>query len=93
MNAIAILKKNEGIIKEKYGVKRIGVFGSFARGEESESSDIDILVEFEKPVDLFEFLDLQEFLEKIFNRKVDLVTIKALKPRLKDIILHEVVYA
>lgn len=46
MNAIEILKKNEDIIKQKYGIKKIGIFGSFVRGEESECSDVDVIVEF-----------------------------------------------
>lgn len=93
MNAIEILKRHENTIKKQYGVKKIGVFGSFAKGEERGSSDIDVLVEFEKPVDFFEFIDLQNFLKSILKRKVDLVTPKALKPRLKDRILSEVIYA
>jgi hypothetical protein len=57
-----------------------------------ERSDIDILVEFSKSVDFFEFLDLQYYLEELFNRKVDLVTPDALKPFMKNRILKEVVY-
>lgn len=94
MKAIEILKKNEDIIKQKYGIKKIGVFGSFARGEEKEGSDVDVLVEF---VDNFEnfdnYIELKYFLEDLFGRKVDLVTIEALRPQLKDDILKEVSYA
>ncbi len=73
-------------------MKEIGVFGSYARGEEVEESDIDLLIEFYEPVG-WEFIDLKEFLEKTLDKKVDLVTVKALKPQLKDKILKEVVYA
>jgi len=60
---------------------------------EKADSDVDVLVEFEKPVDILEFLDVKEFLEGLFERKVDLDTKKALKPLLTDRILKEVLYA
>jgi len=87
-----ILKKNKPFLKKKFHVKEIGIFGSYARGEESKNSDIDILVKFSNSVG-WEFIDLKEYLEEILNLEVDLVTIKALKPQLKDNILQEVVYA
>ncbi|MDO9287780.1 MAG: nucleotidyltransferase family protein [Thermodesulfovibrionales bacterium] len=94
MNAIEILKKHESTIKGKYHVQRIGVFGSFARGEEKEGSDIDVLIELEDKYETFDnFMDLKFFLEDLFKRKVDLVTVEALRPQLKDNILGEVVYA
>lgn len=94
MNAIEILKRQEGAIKKKYGVKKIGVFGSFARGEGKEGSDIDVLVEFKKGSKTFDnYMDLKFFLEDLFHKKIDLVTVEALRPQLKDDILREVVYA
>lgn len=94
MNTIEILKKHEGIIRQKYGIKKIGVFGSFARGEEKEGSDIDVLVNFEEGAKTFDnFMELKFFLEDLFGRKVDLVTFEALRPQLKDDILKEVSYA
>jgi predicted nucleotidyltransferase len=94
VNAIEILKTNEGLIKQKYGVKRIGIFGSFARGEGKEGSDIDVLVEFEKGQKKFDnYMDLKFFLMDLFRRKVDLVTVEALRPQLKEGILKEVSYA
>jgi predicted nucleotidyltransferase len=94
MNAIQILKEHEVAIKKKYGIKKIGVFGSHARGEGKEASDIDILVEFEDAYITFDnYMDLKYFLEDLYGRKVDLVTEDALKPQLKDDILQEVVYA
>ncbi len=94
MNAIEILKKNEDIIKQKYGIRKIGVFGSFARGEEKEGSDVDVLVEFEDNFENFDnYIELKYFLEDLFGRKVDLVTVEALRPQLKDDILKEVSYA
>lgn len=94
MNAIEILRKYENTIKKKYGVKKIGVFGSFARGEGKEGSDIDVLIELEDGYETFDnYMDLKYFLEDLFGRKVDLVTVDALRPQLKDDILQEVIYA
>ncbi len=86
-----ILKKKKSFLKKKFSVKEIGIFGSYARGDQSKDSDIDILVTFSDDVG-WEFVDLKEYLEKLLGLKVDLVTIKALKPQLKDSILSEVVY-
>ncbi len=85
------LKKFNPVMREKFKVKDIGIFGSYVRGEESEDSDVDILVEFYGAIG-WEFIDLKEFLEKILHKKVDLVTVKALKPQLKERILKEVMY-
>ena len=87
-----ILKVHKPVLQEKYKVKEIGVFGSYVRNEQSEQSDIDILVQLNEPIG-WEFLDLKEFLESILNVKVDLVTFNALKPQIKDRILKEVKYA
>jgi len=86
------LKENEAILKEKFKVKEIGIFGSYVRSEQKKSSDLDILVEFEAPISLFEFMDLEEHLKKILGIKVDLVSKKALKPRIGKHILEEVIY-
>jgi uncharacterized protein len=79
------------IIKE-YHVKEIGVFGSYLRGEERADSDVDILVDFDRPIDLFRFLDLEEKLSDMFGKKVDLVSKKSLKPHIGKEILKEVQY-
>nr|WP_281085470.1 nucleotidyltransferase family protein [Methanosarcina acetivorans] len=82
------------VIHQKFGVKRIGIFGSFARGEEKEDSDLDVLVVFEEGQKTFDnYMDLKFYLEDLFGREVDLVTEKALRPQLEDIIMKEVVYA
>ena len=94
MAAIEILKRHESTIKKKFHVRKIGVFGSFARGEEKEGSDIDVLIELEDKYETFDnFMDLKFFLEDLFKREVDLVTVEALRPQLKDDIMREVVYA
>lgn len=94
MNVIEILKNHEEMIKQKFGVKRIGIFGSFARGEAKVGSDIDVLVDFNEGAKTFDhFMELKFFLEDLFGRKVDLVTVAALRPQLKEGILREVTYA
>ena len=93
MNAITILKEHEDDIRNRFRVKRIGIFGSFARGEAKADSDIDVLVEFETGHKTFDnFMDLMFYLEAVFGRKIDLVTREALKPRIKDNILRDTVY-
>lgn len=76
------------------GVKRIGLFGSFARGEQRPDSDIDLLVEFELGRKTFDnFMDLSFFLEELFQRRIELVTLESLSPYLAPHILKEVEYA
>jgi len=87
------IKENKEHIK-KYGVKRIGLFGSYIRNEQGKKSDIDILVKFEEGMKTFDnYMDLKFFLEDLFGYKVDLVMSDAIKPRLKPYIMKEVVYA
>ena len=86
------LTKSKGFLEQKYQVSKIGVFGSVSRGEAGRGSDIDILVDFKKPIG-WEFIDLKEYLEHILGGRVDLVTTNALKPQLRERILSEVVYA
>jgi uncharacterized protein len=78
-------------IKKQFKVKTIGVFGSYVRGEQKQKSDVDVLVEFEEPVGLFEFMDLEMYLTDLLGVKVDLVSKKALKPHIGKRILEEVV--
>ncbi len=85
------LRENKPVLEEKYKVKTLGVFGSYVRGEQKEGSDLDILVEFHEPVGLFKFMELEEFLGKNTGIKVDLVSRKALKPRIGKHILEEVI--
>jgi predicted nucleotidyltransferase len=85
-----LLKQHEAALKTHH-VKSLAVFGSIARGEAKDSSDIDLLVEFDTPVGMFEFLELQYYLEKILSSRIDLATQRALHPGLRDIILKEAV--
>jgi hypothetical protein len=86
-----ILKKQKPFLMERYGVKEIGIFGSHAKGEQKDKSDLDILVEFGKSIGFFEFLELEEYLENTIGVKVELVTKRALKPKIGEYILSEVV--
>ena len=77
-----------------YGVKKIGIFGSFAGRRHSNKSDIDILVEFRKDGKAFDnYMGLKFYLERLFHRRIDLVIKEALKPRIKRLILREARYA
>jgi predicted nucleotidyltransferase len=78
-------------LRKKFKVKTIGVFGSYVRGEQKRSSDVDVLVEFEEPVGLFEFMALENYLSDLLGVKVDLVSKKGLKPHIGERILEEVV--
>jgi len=87
------IQDNLGEIKS-YGIRRIGVFGSFIRSSQNKKSDIDVLVEFYPGKKSFDnYIELKFFLEKLFSRKVDLIIKDAVKPRIKPYILNEVLYA
>jgi len=70
---LALLKQNRDYLSTVYGVKKIGVFGSFAKGQPTEESDVDIIVEFERPIGL-RFVKFAEYLERLLGRKVDILT-------------------
>jgi uncharacterized protein len=85
-----VLSENKDLLKG-YGVKKIGLFGSYVRGQQREDSDIDILAKVEG-ISLLDFVGLELKLSEIFGRKVDLVSAKALKPYVTPYILEEVEY-
>jgi len=87
-----VLRKCLPEIREKYGVTSIGIFGSYARGEADPSSDIDVIVEFDRPIG-WELVDLADFLESRLHHTVDLVIRRSLHPLIRDTILAEVQYA
>ena len=87
-----ILQDHKATLKDKFGVIEIGLFGSYTRGNQKENSDIDILVEFEKTIDLFTYVHLKNHLSDLLGVNVDLVIKKALKPKLGERILSETVY-
>jgi hypothetical protein len=75
----------------RLGVKSLALFGSSARDEAGSGSDVDLLVEFDRPVGLFEFIDVEEFLERVLGCSVDLGTPDSLHPRLRERVLREAV--
>jgi len=85
------LKELKPILYKDFAVKEIGLFGSFSDESNTEDSDIDLLVELEKPIG-WKFFSLELYLEKIFNRKIDLVTKNAIKEQIRDSILHKIKY-
>ncbi|MCD6578594.1 nucleotidyltransferase family protein [bacterium] len=87
-----ILKKELPYLKEKYRIKKIGIFGSYVRGENKKNSDLDLLVEFSQPIGLFKQSELELYLTKKLNMEIDLVPKKALKPFIIQNILREIKY-
>ncbi|NGZ11582.1 MAG: nucleotidyltransferase [Nitrospira sp. LK70] len=88
---LQVIEQNQVALK-KLGVRRLGLFGSCARGEATVGSDLDFVVEFsDKSFDAY--MDLKSFLEDLFHSRIDLVTISGIKPRLLPIIQSETVYA
>ncbi|MGH7409936.1 MAG: nucleotidyltransferase family protein [Candidatus Methylomirabilis sp.] len=90
-NILKMLEENREAIR-RYGVRRLGLFGSCAQGKGTQTSDLDFVVEFEaKSFDAY--MDLKAFLEGLFGCRVDLVLADALKPRLRAAVLEQAVYA
>ena len=77
LEIVKTLKKNYPYLKEKFGIKRIGLFGSLAKGKAKKASDVDILVEFKKPIGL-KFIELAEYMEKLLSKRVDILTLEGL---------------
>ncbi len=89
---LSLLKKHKRQLK-KFGVRSISLFGSIARDQARKRSDVDLLVDFERPIGLFEFARLKHYLEELLARKVDLVTPEALRKELRENILKEAIRA
>lgn len=85
------LRKLKPVLADRYHVRKIGYFGSYATGEQTDKSDLDLLVEFSQPIG-WEFFTLERFLEAEFGLDIDLVTKDALKERIKPSILKQVKY-
>jgi hypothetical protein len=92
---ILFLKQNKVLLLKQYYCTEIGLFGSFARNEQTEKSDIDIIVQFEQDTpDLYSTeLKLKEFLKKHFNREIDICSKKWIRPVFKQLVLNEAIYA
>lgn len=91
---INFINKNREYLNNHFHITKIGIFGSFARMEQTDNSDVDLLVEFKPGTEnLWDLrLELQDYFYNVFNRKTDVVRIKYLKPYAKDKILNEAVY-
>ena len=87
-----VLQKHREEFREQYGLKEIGIFGSYVKGEQKESSDIDMLIELEKPIGFVRFMRLENALSQLLGVRVEMVTRKALKPHIGKRILQEVKY-
>ena len=90
--AKAVLKEHKAEVVRKFRVREIGIFGSFVRGEQKNSSDVDILVTFSGIPDVFRYMELEDYLRKLLRKRVDLVRREAIRPELKKRILKETVY-
>lgn len=86
-----ILREHAPVLAERYGVQVIGIFGSYVRGEQHEASDLDLLVEYLKPISLLELVGAELYLSDILEMKVDLVPYRTVRKELRDAILQEVV--
>jgi len=83
---VDILKSHQQYLLDNYGVRRIGIFGSFAKGTPNKHSDVDIVVEFERPMGI-KFFELVDFLEQILKRKTDVLTVEGIRSiRMRKII-------
>lgn len=87
----SLLLANKDNLISKYHLKSIGIFGSFTREDFTDDSDIDILIDYEQPLGI-EFIDLADELERILNRKVDLVSKKGIKPKYLEEIQKDLLY-
>jgi len=91
---LSAIRKQKGHLEKKYKIKDIGVFGSYVRGDQTSESDLDVLVNYsDNSIDIFDFLDLKEYLSTLMPMEVDLVMKDSLKPGIGKNILKEVVYA
>ena len=86
------LRTHRDELRKRFGVKSLAIFGSVARDEAGPDSDVDILVEFEGRATFDRYMGLKFFLEDLLGRRVDLVTRKALKPRLRPYVEQEAIY-
>ena len=88
----SILRDQKPMLRQKFRVKEIGIFGSFVRGEQKDTSDLDLLIDFEEPIGLIRYVGLQNYLSDKIGERVDLITKSGIKPRIRGQILKEVIY-
>lgn len=86
---VKILSEHRDELQQRFGVKSLALFGSVARDEATGISDVDLLVEFDRPTGLFGLIQLQQYLEALFGCKVDVGTAAGLRPRIRERVLRE----
>jgi len=86
-----VLKDVEDIVRREFKAEIVGIFGSFAKGEEREDSDIDLLVRFQRGATLFDLVGLADFLEERLGRKVDVISERALRDEIREQVMGEIV--
>jgi len=89
---IKTLRRNKPVLKKQFKVKKLGIFGSYVRGRQKKNSDVDILVEFSRIPGFFKYLNMEDRLSNLLNKRVDLVMKGSLKPTIGKHIMREVVY-
>jgi uncharacterized protein len=89
---LQILATQKRSLLKTYRITRLGIFGSYARNQQTESSDLDVLVDYENAPTLFQLIELRDYLSDLFSMKVDLVTKNGLKARIREKVLAEVIY-
>jgi len=89
---IQILQSQKGKLEKDFGVKSLQLFGSVARDEASSTSDVDLLVEFNRPTGYFGLFALQDYLEELLGCSVDLGTVNSLRPGIKERVMKDLVY-
>lgn len=86
------LVQSKALLWENYRITQVGIFGSYARGEQTEQSDVDVLIDYEQAPTLFKLVELCDYLSGLIGMRVDVVTKNGLKPRIRDLVLSEVIY-
>ena len=89
---LQILTNQKSSLLEAYQITRLGIFGSYARCQQTDDSDIDVLVEYENAPTLYKIIELRDYLSELFSVKVDVVTKNGLKERIRERVLAEVIY-
>ncbi len=85
------LKENKKRFEKEYGIKKIYLFGSVARGEDKENSDIDLMVEFRENATIFEYMEFEEVIKKRFGKEVDLATMDMIKPLIVKSVKRDII--
>ncbi len=86
------LAQRKVLLRESYQITQVGIFGSYARGEQTEQSDVDVLIDYEQAPTLFKLVELRGYLSELTGMQVDVVTKNGLKSRIRDRVLSEVIY-